>query len=259
MKKLNQFLFSLEQIFVKWIFNSYTLRRQAVLNNSVLLNRIQLKDNKNYNSYHLIMGDSYSSNVVHGIHTLFKNRKSHSNKVNLPLLDDDHNTYISEHSMHTSQLAILLGNELNLSDYELEELRLAALYHDIGKTKIPVEIINKPGPLNDQEWQIMKRHTLYSYHLLLKYFPNSKIPEYAKYHHERIDGKGYPEGLKGYQIPKLSRILTIVDAYEAMTSNRPYKKALSKKEAIKELYKHAGQQFDEKIVDVFIKKILKQQ
>ena len=230
-----------------------------MLKSSVLLNRIRVNDYKNLNSYHLLMDGSYKSKFVYDIHTLFKNKKSHSNKVNLPLLDDDHNTFISEHSMHTSQLAVLLGNELNLSDSELEELRLAALYHDIGKTKIPVEIINKPGPLNDQEWQIMKRHTLYSYHLLLKYFPNSKIPDYAKHHHERMDGKGYPDGLKGYQIPKLSRILSVVDAYEAMTSDRPYKKALTKLEAITELQKHAGKQFDETIVNVFINNILKQQ
>jgi len=184
------------------------------------------------------------------------NSQQSINKNKLDQLNHSKDKHIFNHSKHVSNMCCLVGKELQLSKSELKELRLAGLYHDIGKSKIPKEIINKPGPLTKEEWFIMKKHTLLGYEILSKIEDFIKIAEYAKYHHERIDGKGYPEGLKGDEIPLISRIITVVDAYEAMMSDRPYRSALNKDEAIRELIKHSGTQFDKNIVKVFIDKVL---
>jgi len=149
-----------------------------------------------------------------------------------------------------------MGEKLNLSDDEKLELEFAGRMHDIGKITIPDYILKKPGKLTEDEWEIMKAHTTNGYQILRSADKYSKLAEYALTHHERIDGKGYPQGLKGEEIPLFSRIIGICDAYEAMTADRPYRKALSKEFAINELKRCAGTQFDAKLVDVFINEVI---
>ena len=167
-----------------------------------------------------------------------------------------HDNYLEKHSNNVSDYCLKLGVALGLKGKILKELELAGMLHDIGKTYIPREIINKKGKLNDQEWKIIKTHSRMSYDILSSVTEYSDLAKYALYHHERIDGKGYPEGLKGEEIPYASRIIAVVDAYEAMTEDRPYRKALIQEEAIQELIKFSNTQFDKQIVDIFIEKVL---
>ncbi len=166
--------------------------------------------------------------------------------------------FLEEHSRQVSQYCVELGKALDFSKEELDEIKMAGLLHDIGKLSIPNSILNKPGILTKEEWKIMKTHTTIGYDIL-KSIPEYKhLAVYARSHHERIDGKGYPDGLKGNEIPYIARIISVVDAFEAMTSDRPYRQSLSLEEAIDELILHSGTQLDKDIVEVFVKKVLNQ-
>ncbi len=161
------------------------------------------------------------------------------------------------HSERVSQLCVLIGSALSLSTEDIDELITTAAMHDIGKIAIDFNILNKPGKLNAIERIEIKRHPETGYHILRSLNEFSKIADYVLAHHERWDGKGYPKGLKGEDIPLISRIITVIDAFDAMTNNRPYRSKLSHTAAIEELKKHAGTQFDPHIAQVFIEKVLK--
>lgn len=160
------------------------------------------------------------------------------------------------HSERVSRYCQMMGAALNLDDTALKELELAGLYHDIGKISIPDNILNKPGKLTDDEWEIMKSHTVIGYQILRTADQYSNLAEYALTHHERFDGLGYPNQLKGEDIPLTSRIIAVVDSYEAMTADRPYRKALSQADAIKELKKHAGTQWDPTLITLFVEHVI---
>jgi HD-GYP domain-containing protein (c-di-GMP phosphodiesterase class II) len=148
--------------------------------------------------------------------------------------------------------SLILGKELKLSENQLDELNLLATLHDIGKISIPDNIIFKPGKLNEMEWKIVKKHPEIG-HRIAKTTPElSTIADGILTHHEWWDGNGYPRGLKECEVSIISRIVSIVDAYDAMTSDRPYRKALSKETAIKELKRCSGTQFDPDLVNNFI-------
>jgi HD-GYP domain-containing protein (c-di-GMP phosphodiesterase class II) len=166
------------------------------------------------------------------------------------LLERDYET--EEHVTRMKRYSLILGKELKLSENQLDELNLLATLHDIGKISIPDNIIFKPGKLNEMEWKIVKKHPEIG-HRIAKTTPElSTIADGILTHHEWWDGNGYPRGLKEYEVSIISRIVSIVDAYDAMTSDRPYRKALSKKTAIKELKRCSGTQFDPDLVDKFI-------
>ncbi len=192
----------------------------------------------------------YANKVLHG--------QSLRNQVIIALFDALKEKYEEEryHSDRVSRYCVLMGEELNLTQNEKLELELAGRMHDIGKITIPDQILKKPGALTDEEWEIMKNHTTNGYQILRSADQYSELAEYALTHHERIDGKGYPQGLVGEDIPLFSRIIGICDAYEAMTADRPYRKALSNEVAIEELERCAGTQFDSKLVKIFVKKVL---
>ncbi|EJO5347615.1 diguanylate cyclase [Clostridium botulinum] len=162
-----------------------------------------------------------------------------------------------EHSHRVSNLCYHMGKNLGLPEGEIEELKTIGLLHDIGKIAIEDNILNKPGKLTNEEWKEIKRHPEIGYRILSTVNDMLEISEYTLYHHERWDGKGYPKGLKGQEIPLQSRIITIIDAYDAMTSKRSYRNALSEEVAIEELKLNAGIQFDPDLTRIFVQKVLK--
>lgn len=136
-----------------------------------------------------------------------------------------------------------------LTDLDRKNLFLAALLHDIGKLKIPPEILNKAEALTPEEFSKIKNHSIYSLEVLNEYHFLRPLMPIIRYHHERFDGKGYPDGLHGNKIPLLSRIISVADSFDAITSFRPYKKALSVNYAVQELMEKSGTQFDPTIAE----------
>ena len=161
--------------------------------------------------------------------------------------------YITEgHAMRLEKMSMMLGEKMNLNTSQLTDLALLSHVHDLGKVGIPDKILFKPGKLSDDEWEIMKMHSDKGYRIALSSHELSSIADFVLKHHERWDGKGYPLGLKGKEIPLLCRILAIVDAFDAMTHDRPYQKAVPDREALMELKRCAGKQFDPHLVEQFI-------
>jgi HD-GYP domain-containing protein (c-di-GMP phosphodiesterase class II) len=142
-----------------------------------------------------------------------------------------------------------IGAELGLSEEQLNTLELAVYVHDLGKIGIPDEVLSKPGKLTDDEWVDILRHPSLSAGFLAGIEELAEVASIVRHHHERVDGSGYPDGFKGEAIPFLSRILSVADAFEAMTSPRPYRKAISWEEALAELRNNAGTQFDPEVVE----------
>ena len=173
-------------------------------------------------------------------------------------LTDKHYTE-KRHSIEVSHLCKQIGVELKLNEDDLKELEQAGLFHDIGKIAIPDSILNKPGKLTDEEFEIIKTHTQVGYQILRAADEYSDLAMHALHHHERWDGNGYPSKLKGEKIPLFSRIINIVDAYEAMTADRPYRKKLSKEYAVEEIIRCSGKQFDPVIAKLFVEKVLKKE
>lgn len=161
------------------------------------------------------------------------------------------------HSKRVAMISQEIGTALGMREEKLKELENVGLLHDIGKIAINEAILDKPGILSDEEWEDMKKHPEIGYRILSTVNEMSQIADYTLYHHERYDGKGYPKGLKGEEIPLVSRIISIADAYDAMVSDRAYRKALSNEIIVKEFIKNAGTQFDPKLTRIFVEKILK--
>lgn len=156
------------------------------------------------------------------------------------------------HSTRLAEWAIHVASELGLEEHELTNIEAAALLHDIGKIGVPDAILNKPAKLTTEEYDLMKRHPEYGW-AVLRQIPTFEMASLLTlHHHERYDGKGYPGGLKSEEIPIGSRIVAVIDAFDAMVSSRPYRQGLPFEEAARRLTEAAGTQFDATVVKIFL-------
>ena len=171
---------------------------------------------------------------------------------------DAKDNYTFGHSMRVAYFSLVTGTEAGLTKDEMYDLELAAIFHDIGKIGTPDAVLNKPSRLSEEEFQIMKKHPENSYEILKDFPMFEKIAQSARLHHERFDGKGYPHGLKGEEIPTAARIILIADTFDAMTSTRPYRKGLPYEVAYEELIQFSGTQFDPHLVKMFIQGMKKE-
>ena len=156
---------------------------------------------------------------------------------------DARDAYTAGHSRRVQQVALAIGRELELSETELELLGYAALFHDIGKLAVPDAILLKPASLNEEEWALMSRHAAEGASIINRLgFLNDAVPA-IRHHHERFDGRGYPDGLSGEDIPLGARIIHVADAFDSMLSTRVYRPALTHDDALEELRRSSGTQF----------------
>ncbi len=160
--------------------------------------------------------------------------------------------YTYNHSSNVTNISMKLARWIGLEEEEIQEIRLAALLHDLGKIVIPDRIINKPTPLTKEEFAEIKRHPDEAFKLLVNLSRFNNIKHIVHHHHERWDGKGYPDGLAGEQIPFASRLLALADTYDAITSTRSYRDALAHEDAIQEIMNNSGSQFDPSLARVFL-------
>lgn len=166
---------------------------------------------------------------------------------------DTKDSYTNGHSLRVTLYSMILAKELNLDNTYLEDIEIAGLLHDIGKIAMPKNILCKNGRLTDEEFFVMKSHPARGEKIVINIKKLHIIAEWVKSHHEKYDGTGYPDGLKGEEIPLPGRIIALADTYDAMTSTRPYRTALSHEVAMSEIKRCAGTQFDPKLAELFVK------
>jgi putative nucleotidyltransferase with HDIG domain len=156
------------------------------------------------------------------------------------------------HTQRVTELTLKLAKTFGLSEEEIVQVRWGALLHDIGKMGVPDEVLLKPGPLSEDEWVLMRKHPVYAFEMLspIRYLRKALDIPYC--HHEKWDGTGYPQGLKGNQIPLVARIFAVVDVYDALRSNRPYRPAWTEEKALEYIKASSGTFFDPRVVDVLL-------
>lgn len=182
-----------------------------------------------------------------------KERKALLNSImQIVKIIDAKDSYTAGHSVRVAEYTEKIARKLRLNEYDVDVLTNLANLHDIGKVQIDLNILNKPGKFDDADWVEMKKHPEVGYKIVKEIVFLKNSAEAILYHHEKIDGKGYPYGIKGDKIPLFAKILTVADAYDAMTSDRPYRQALTQKKAIKELEIYADKSFDRRISSVMI-------
>lgn len=162
------------------------------------------------------------------------------------------------HAGRCAWLATAVAQTLPLPPRFVWVVRSAAVLHDLGKLWVPPRVLRKPGPLTERQWQVMRRHPVLAGDVLAGLPGMDEVKDAVLHHHERFDGRGYPHGLKGDEIPLAARVLAVTDAFDAMTTDRPYRRAMPVERAIRELVRNAGTQFDPDIVDVFLQ-VLREQ
>ena len=161
--------------------------------------------------------------------------------------------YGGKPSVLIATIAVAIARDLDLPEREVERIRVAALLHDIGKVAVPMEVLDKPGSLSTAEWDFVRQHPRAGQVIVDEAGGLLEVGKIVLHHHERFGGNGYPDGLRGAEIPLGSRIVSIADAYDAMIQDRPYKRAIDHEQAIEELRRHAGSQFDPTLVDIFVR------
>lgn len=212
-----------------------------------------------------IVTEDQSSNIFDLINEAEKrmyDHKMHSSiSMKRSIVDNVLNTlynnfnFEKDHSENVMKYAVLIGEELQLPKDEMNRLRLGALMHDVGKIGIPDNILNKPEKLSEDDIEEIQKHPEKGFRILSAYPELSEYGNIVLNHHEWYDGSGYPRGIQGEEIPLYSRIISVADAFDAMTAQRVYKKSLSKEQALQEIKAYSGRQFDPMIVDAFVKKV----
>jgi len=187
------------------------------------------------------------------LHTGFPENPTVDQVYALAATVDARDPYAYGHRERVAATAEIIGEAIGLSEEEMSSLRAAALLHDIGKVAIPDAIVTKPDELSESEWEVIRRHPVEGAALLEKVGELAGLAQAVRHHHESYDGSGYPDGLKGDDIPLASRIILIADAYDTMTTYRPYRNVVSIKEACNELRRGSGSQFDPEIVEAFVR------
>ena len=173
--------------------------------------------------------------------------------LSLTSLLEIHDTYTKGHNEEVANLSKEIAQEMDLGPQVVKDTYWAGLLHDIGKIVIPQHILNKKGRLSDDEYEIIKKHPEWGFKALKNSKELFELAEYILNHHERWDGQGYPNGLKGEEIPVVSQILALADAWDAMTSQRSYRDPLSKETALREIVDNKGEQFSPVVVETFLK------
>lgn len=163
--------------------------------------------------------------------------------------------YTFGHSERVMSYSLALAEKLSLSEEEKDTLRYGAYLHDLGKIEVENYVLNKPGPLNENEWKFMQNHTVWGSEMVKPLVFFQEISQIIRHHHENYDGSGYPDGLKGEEIPLLARIVRLADSFDAMTTDRPYRKALGYSEASQELQRHAGTYYDPLLLGPFLEAV----
>ncbi|HCZ06219.1 MAG TPA: hypothetical protein DHV12_03650 [Thermotogae bacterium] len=209
-----------------------------------------------FNDEDILMAQRFAK-MVSVFHLLREHAKREGrlhNKVALTIAKalEYYDTYTRGHSERVAKYTSLLAERLNLPRETVKRLYWAGLLHDIGKIFIPQAVLNKPGKLDEEEYELVKIHPLKSEELIRELEGMEDIALWVRHHHERWDGKGYPDGLSNGDIPLPSRILAVVDSYDAMITERPYRKALTRQGAIQELRENSLKQFDPQVVEVAI-------
>lgn len=160
--------------------------------------------------------------------------------------------YTKIHAQNVAHLSKKIAINLNLTQIEIKNSYLAGLLHDIGKTMIPLKILNKKKALTEAEFLLIKKHSIWGYQILKEISDLKEIANYVLYHHEKWNGEGYPKGLKTKEIPLIAQIVALADAWDAMCSDRPYKKAMPQTKALVQIKANMGQQFSPQIVKIFL-------
>ncbi len=193
---------------------------------------------------------------------MYRNKLSDSSSMRSKTIDLIMNSLFAKneremfHSERVGEICEAIAKEMGFAQVEVDQIRLAGLMHDIGKIGISEEVLNKEGKLKSQEWNEIERHSEIGYRILGSVNEFSKIADYILEHHERVDGKGYPRGLSDLEISLQAKIIAVADAYDAMMTDRPYRKALTKTQAVEQLKKHSGTQFDRNVAEVFVEMVL---
>ncbi|MEN2985167.1 MAG: HD-GYP domain-containing protein, partial [Thermodesulfovibrionaceae bacterium] len=244
-------------------FKTKTMVCVPVLMKERLIGVLQAINKKDsiFNDYDLELLRALASQVAVAVENakLYNELKETFYEIVFALADtiEKRDPYTGGHTKRVMDYSLLIGIEMGLSKKELEDLKLAAILHDIGKIGIRDVILLKEGKLNEEEYQIIKNHTIYGAEILEHIRQLKDIVPGVKYHHEKIDGSGYPEGLKEEEIPLIARIIAVADTFDAITTDRSYRKGLPISVAVEELKKKAGVQFDSQVVEAFQRVIMK--
>ena len=208
-------------------------------------------------------GESMESLFKHAEDMMYRNKSAERNSLRHQSIQIIRQTLFEKspreelHSKRVSEFCMLIGAKMQMNASQIKNLQIAGLLHDIGKIGISNDILDKKGPLNEEEWKEIKKHPEISYNILSAVNDYGPLAEIILSHHERWDGAGYPNGLRGAEIPLKSRIIALADAYDAMISDRPYRKGMQEEEALEIIASEAGKQFDPDIVNIFLEKVIK--
>lgn len=245
------------QVKIDYLYDGKRKRGYQIFVKDDTLNQQYIALIDNYNNELIKKVEERSKGIVEAEGKLRESLKRIEN-INMNIIRslsftiDAKDRYTSGHSKRVADYAVMIAERMGKSERDKTIVYYAGLLHDVGKIRVPEDVINKPGKLSDEEFDSIRIHTVSGYDILLDIHDDERIVYGAKYHHEKYDGSGYPNGLSGENIPEIARIIAVADAYDAMASDRSYRKALPQDVVRKEIEKGKGKQFDPKIADLML-------